>query len=293
LGACSPTRRVLGGKAVPFAPAGVQDLGDFRVRFSGTDGSITSLVDRSNAKEWADDSHPMALFRYQSLSAADYERFVREFVVNMDDEWIHSWAAPDYGRLGLTPAHSESAFYSPKVVDAWREGDTVLFTLRLPSQPRERCGAPADLQLSYAFGGHCIDVGLSWFDKPASRLPEAAWLSFAPPADASDAWELHKLGRWVSPLDVMSCGNRNMHGIGEGVRLTRGRSRLVIESADAHLVSPGAPRLLQFDDTLPRLDGGMHFCLHANLYSTNFPLWYEDDALFRFRLRFADVEGKG
>jgi hypothetical protein len=68
--------------------------------------------------------------------------------------------------------------------------------------------------------------------------------------------------------------------------VTSGASRLSIESLDAHLVSPGEPRLLRFDDALPRLVGGMHFCLHANVWGTNFPLWYEDDARFRFRLRF-------
>jgi hypothetical protein len=135
-----------------------------------------------------------------------------------------------------------------------------------------------------------VEVELSWFDKPASRLPEAAWLSFAPSVCAPASWEIHKLGRWLSPLSVVSCGNRNMHGVQDGVRVTAGTSRLLIESLDAHLVSPGEPRLLRFDDTTPRMDGGMHFCLHANLYSTNFPLWYGDDTRFRFRLRFQHLE---
>ena len=40
-------------------------------------------------------------------------------------------------------------------------------------------------------------------------------------------------------------------------------------------------------DTLPALRGGVHFNLHNNLYNTNFPLWYSDDAAFRFNLEFA------
>ncbi|MGA2974971.1 MAG: DUF5054 domain-containing protein [Spirochaetia bacterium] len=270
-----------------------QETAHFRVRFSPTNGSIISLVDKRNGKSWARNKSPLALFHYQSFSAADYERFLREFVVNLDNMEIHSWAAPDYGRLGLTSAHSESALYVPRVVEARRSGERFLFDLRLPSRPRERFGAPAALQLRYTFPARepCIEIEFSWFDKPASRLPEAAWLSFVPLVNAVDKWEIHKLGRWISPIEIVSRGNRNMHGIGEGVRVSRGGCQVVIESKDAHLVSPGALRLLQFDDTLPRLEAGMHFCLHANLYSTNFPLWYEDDARFRFRLRFPFPHG--
>jgi hypothetical protein len=291
LRACLPVRRVGGGSLRDEALDRVQELAHFRVRFSPVNGSIVSLTDRRDGTEWAQKRNPLALFRYQSFSSADYERFLREYVVHLDDPETHSWAAPDFGRLGLTSAHSESALYAPRLVEARRRGEKFLFELRLPQRPRERFGAPAVLQLAYTFPTRepGIEIELSWFGKPASRLPEAAWLSFVPSVSAADRWEMHKLGRWISPLEIVSCGNRTMHGIGEGVRVTCGGSRLAIESRDAHLVSPGAPRLLQFDDTLPKLEGGMHFCLHANLFSTNFPLWYEDDARFRFRLVFSPI----
>jgi hypothetical protein len=31
----------------------------------------------------------------------------------------------------------------------------------------------------------------------------------------------------------------------------------------------------------------VNFNLHNNVWSTNFPLWYEDDGQFRFRLDWA------
>ncbi len=287
LRACSPVRHASGGRSIGAGLHSVHTLEHFRVRFSPVNGSLVSLVG-TEGKEWARKDHPLALFRYQSFSSADYDRFVREFTINLDDEEIHSWAAPDYGRLGLEPADSPSATWSPRVLKARRDGERFTFDLILPQRSRELLGAPAVVQLTYTFPDRepCMDVELAWFDKPASRLPEAAWLSFVPSVGGAATWELHKLGRWISPRDVASCGNRNMHGIGEGVRVTDGTSRLLVESLDAHLVSPGEPRLLRFDDTPPCLEGGMHFCLHANLYSTNFPLWYGDDTRFRFRLRF-------
>jgi hypothetical protein len=291
LHACSPVKSTGGRNALGVELERVQELAHFNVRFSPVNGSIVSLVTKRGETEWSRKGHPLALFRYQSFSSADYERFLREYVVNLDDSEIHSWAAPDFGRLGLTSAHCESAFSAPRLVNARRDRESFCFDLRLPRRPRERYGAPAVLQVTYTFPARepLINVELSWFEKPASRLPEAAWLSFTPPVGAADRWEMHKLGCWISPMEITSCGNRNMHGIGEGVRLTRGRARLIIESDDAHLVSPGIPRLLQFDDTLPKPEGGMHFCLHNNVFGTNFPLWYEDDARFRFRLRFQDA----
>jgi len=35
------------------------------------------------------------------------------------------------------------------------------------------------------------------------------------------------------------------------------------------------------------LTKGMHFDLYNNLWGTNFPMWFEDDCRFRFRLIFA------
>ena len=54
---------------------------------------------------------------------------------------------------------------------------------------------------------------------------------------------------------------------------------------DAALVAPGEPSLLNFNSDLPRLAKGAHFNLYNNVWGTNFPMWYEDDAQFRFVLR--------
>lgn len=59
-----------------------------------------------------------------------------------------------------------------------------------------------------------------------------------------------------------------------------------IETLDATLVCPGERRLLQFDHTFASLEGGMHMNLHNNIWGTNFRAWYEEDAQFRFKLKF-------
>jgi hypothetical protein len=51
-------------------------------------------------------------------------------------------------------------------------------------------------------------------------------------------------------------------------------------------VSLGGPALLSFDDEPPAMEKGVSFNLYNNVWGTNFPMWYEEDARFRFILRF-------
>ena len=73
-----------------------------------------------------------------------------------------------------------------------------------------------------------------------------------------------------------------MHGVHGGVSYQEADFRLNIDALDAVLVAPGKPSLLDFHNQLPDMAGGMHFNLYNNIWGTNFPMWFEDDARFRF-----------
>jgi hypothetical protein len=51
---------------------------------------------------------------------------------------------------------------------------------------------------------------------------------------------------------------------------------------DPPLVAPGEGTLLNFDNRLPEVKDGIHFCLHNNVWGTNFRMWFEDDMKYRF-----------
>jgi hypothetical protein len=101
---------------------------------------------------------------------------------------------------------------------------------------------------------------------------------------------MEKMGQSISPLDVVHNGNRKLHAVGRGVFYSDDKNELAIETLDAPLVAPGAPSLLIFDNEQPAVEKGMHFNLYNNVWGTNFPLWYEEDARFRFALRFRNRE---
>jgi len=44
--------------------------------------------------------------------------------------------------------------------------------------------------------------------------------------------------------------------------------------------------LLNFSNRQPPLQHGMYVNLYNNIWGTNFPMWYAEDARFRFVLRF-------
>lgn len=57
-----------------------------------------------------------------------------------------------------------------------------------------------------------------------------------------------------------------------------------ISSPDAALIAPDLGRLLIFRQSESRFRQGVSFNLYNNVWGTNFPMWSEEDAVFRFRL---------
>jgi hypothetical protein len=127
-----------------------------------------------------------------------------------------------------------------------------------PNPPRHptHCRAPA--------GSPRLELDLTWQDKTPTRLPEAFWLRWAPAAAAVNAssWLLHKLGRPVSPLDVLRNGSHGLHAVGDegvsvdsadgGRRLWIRWARLRISRVGLHgacLCSTGC-RLVAFPNTM-------------------------------------------
>jgi hypothetical protein len=278
----------------PLKAGEATSLGQFTVRFDPKTGAINHLQVQGEKSPLCTREKVLGLFRYQTFSAADYERFLDAYLIHRDRHG--HWAVADFSKPGMEttrPKPRHAFFASEKAVFHLLRGkggrpDVVVAVLRLPREVCRQAGAPHEVLLRYSFPRAKSEIGveLLWFGKPATRLPEAAWLSFDPKVPSPEAWQMEKMGEWISPLKVCSRGNRNLHAIDQAVR----NVPIYIESLDAPLVAPGAPRLLEFDDTQPPLDGGMHFNLHNNVWGTNFPMWYEDDALFRFTVHLKSEE---
>jgi hypothetical protein len=274
----------------------VFETAHFAVGFDGQTGAISRLVRKEGGRDWAGSANRLGLFRYETFSAQDYRRFWDQYIINKDDPNTSWWAIQDFTKPGMekdgAPEHTRwEASLTRGFWNADAGEPRFLFELTLPEVASEKYGGPKELWLAINFPADrpSVEFDLQWFGKPATRLPEAAWFSFNPAANPGLMdWELEKMGRLVSPLEVIPDGNRHLHGVSEGgVFLFEDNTRLLqIQSLDAPLAAPGEPSLLDFNNEQPRLEHGMHFNLYNNVWGTNFAMWYDEDSRYRFSLNF-------
>jgi uncharacterized membrane protein YecN with MAPEG domain len=266
----------------------VYSNGGYELAFN-ENGALIQLTD-DKGKQWVDVNNPFGAYAYETFGTEDYGRYFRTYMQNLP--FTHPWADADFSKPGfefVRPLPSNKV-YKPIVTDMQKtsgaHGDTYLLRLSMPAEAHEVYGAPKELEIVYTFSqAGAIDVSLQWFGKEANRLPEASWFGCGLKVDNPNLWMMDKLGAPISPLNVVKDGNRNLHAIDRGVFYEGADGRVSIEALDSVLVAPGQRRLLQFDNSFVSLETGWQFNLHNNIWGTNFPMWYGDDAKFRFTLR--------
>lgn len=258
---------------------------DFKI--SASNGSIISLKDKKNGKEWASEKNPLFLFSYQTFSNDDYERFFNQYLTKK-----MQWALEDFGKPGLEKLNVESKAWQPTLVSAYskkgKNGTSVLLKMSaIDSKKQVAGGSPETIYVELVFPNDKkeIQATLKWFGKQAYRLPEALWFSFVPTVNQGD-WSVDKMGQMVHFRDIESHGNRKMHACVEGVELkTTDETPASLTSLDAPLVMFGNSSLLDFNNELPKVEDGVHFCLFNNVWGTNFAMWFEEDMQYRFVIK--------
>lgn len=269
------------------------------------DGSLTGLTNTASGRCLADRQHRLGLLSYQSFDDHDYQRFYAGLAPTPADEW---WARWDNTKPGIDRVpQARSGRWSPVVADIWAlPGREVVVRVVFETDLHTDLGAPdrawirwwaesGDSRDHDSGGGPAVlHAELIWVDKPANRLPEALWWSFNPVVAVPQNWTIDKLGREISPLDVVAHGGRSLHAVGEGGLRYRGPDgALKLDSADASLVAPGQPNLLDANPPTPDMAGGWHLLLANNCWGTNFPMWIEGPGRFRVTISADDQRGAG
>ena len=214
----------------------------------------------------ADDAHRMGMPFYERFSMEEYRRFYGKYN-RLDVEW----AQRDFTKPGMENAGNAYMKLVPEAA-VYTDGKTVAVKYVFP---KADCGCPESMDMLLSFDGNRVLMDYAWFAKTADRVTEALWIGFAPRAKNK---RISKLGSLIDPKKVSYKGNRRLHGTDYGVVY----DELEIETVDTALVAPGKPALMDFVQELPRDDEEIAFCLFNTMWGTNFPLWYEDDARFRF-----------
>ena len=267
----------------------------FSVGFNYTTGAIVFLQD-NQGRNLSDINHILGGIQYKTYSNDDFNRFNIQFNPDCGPP------CGDFAKPGLTNSLSQTSF--PNVVSMWKDNTNTTFLVQLtfPDEIIEEYGGSKTLWINYTFpldSPPTILVELEWFNKTATRLPESIWMEFNPILQVTSGtcsqWKIDVLGYDVDPSKVVDYGSRRLHAIGHnGVRFyddTSERLAFTFYSFDAPLLSIGsADYLLNFDNTIPDCQGvgknGLFINLHNNLWNTAFPIYYEQDAKFRFKIEF-------
>lgn len=201
----------------------------------------------------------------------------------------------EYGKPGQqsavpTPVHQ---LVAPTLTSLWRRAETggqgvdslsdsLLLKLAFPPELHRDYGAPQAAELLLRFprnttgGREVVQIELTLLNKSATRLGEAAFLTFNPSVSGALAgsWWMDKIGEWVSPLEVVDGGSKGLHGVSSGVRynasMCSSTATMMIASLDAGLVVWGPPD--PFPSPIhedPDMSEGASYMLWNNIWNTN------------------------
>ncbi len=202
---------------------------------------------------------------WQIFDNSDYDRYIKDYLkVTDENAW---WALWDNVKVGLPDYRG--GIYTAKVTESCLCGEKTLYRLEFDADIAKTYGLP------YFFAEQDGDkVTLQWFGKKADRRPQACWVKFK---GLEERWELDKLGQWISPYSIV--GSPLIAAVNSGVR----NKDVTIACLDSTLVAPFGRKLLHYGEDCQTEN--LYFNLYNNIWNTNFPMWYSDDAMFRFEFQ--------
>lgn len=226
-----------------------------------TEDYDTTEPDLSEYEEIETVKQPDFEISWQLFDRNDYNIY-KETYNRIFLEWV-KW---DFTKPGL-PDY-QGGIYTAKVLKCFKKGKETLYRLEFDSGTAEKIGLPY-------FYVSTVDnlVTVKWFSKKASRLPQACWLKFK---GYDEEWRVNKMSEWIDPKEII--GSPLITAVDKGIK----NNDVIIYPVDSCLVAPFGRNLLRYNLDEKKKD--MYFNLYNNIWNTNFPMWYEDDAVFRFKI---------
>ena len=219
-----------------------------------------------------------ALITYRSFCNKDYDFWLTHYSRDLHETAV--WALGDFARpnLKILEGKYPSGRFDYKADKIVAAGNKITVNLTCDKSVCRELGAPGLIQAVYNLSDEGLSLDVSWYNKDANRLTEAVYLNLFP---NSDNVLLRKLGTYIKPEEVTLNGSRNLHAV-QSVSF----DGCEIINRHSPLVSFGRGKILEFDNKLESIrKDGISFVLQNNVWGTNFPLWYEDNARFVFDIR--------
>ncbi|MDE5671704.1 MAG: DUF5054 domain-containing protein [Eubacterium sp.] len=226
-----------------------------------------------------------ALLEYRVYTSKDYDYWFNHYSRNIDENRV--WGYPDFGRPLLKYADGKypqgSFYYKMKSAYVCEEEAQikVFVNLNCSSEICENAGAPREAQIVYTLNNDGLKFDVLWCGKDANRLTEAIFLHLYPNADD---FKLVKIGSQIDYNSTVSMGGKNLHAV-EKCIMKNAFGNFDFINYHSPLVSIGRGKILEYDNQIENIEkDGISYVLYNNVWGTNFPLWYEDNARFSFKI---------
>lgn len=226
-----------------------------------------------------------AIIEYRVYTSKDYDYWFNNYSRNIDKNSV--WGYPDFGRPLLKSVdgkYPKGSFYykmDSAYVSEEEKQIKIFANLKCNSEICENAGAPRDVQIVYTLNGNGLKFDVLWCGKDANRLTEAIFLHLYP--NTSD-FSLVKLGSQIDYNSTVSMGGRNLHAV-EKCLMKKDFGNFEFINYHSPLISIGRGKILEYDNKIESIEkDGISYVLYNNVWGTNFPLWYEDNALFSFEI---------
>ena len=223
---------------------------------------------------------------YHSYGKKDYDFWLTHYTRDIKETAV--WSIADFARplIDRIDDKFKQGRFSYTLYDCSTEKSQnelkILVNLKTDEYCSEELGAAREIQIIYTLTASKLNIELSWFNKDANRLTESTMLHIYPNCNDNNIKYI-KLGEEVNPFDIVENGNRNLAAV-EKVLFTADDNTFEIVNCHSPLVSIGSGKILQFDNKYESVLDGLTYILHNNVWGTNFPLWYENNAYFKFEI---------
>lgn len=250
------------------------ELNGYSIKWDGE--GIYSLS--KNGVDCVSKEHKIAKFRYEIFSDGDVMAFFRGRYgkPHMHYEW---WAVEDFTKPGLENMQTSHYYCDGVIENAFTDGEKLYLIYTTDKTAKEKYGCPKNLCLAVEPKGDKVLFDLIWTNKDANRIPEALWINFD---FVKPLTGITKVGTVINPLEVINNGNRELHATEGEIKFRD----ITLNTVDTPLIAIEKPSIYAFYNKLPDVKKGIWVNLFNNMWGTNFPQWYEDDARFRFELKF-------
>ncbi len=255
------------------------EVAGWTVSLDPATGDIAGLASPAGLR--LEGSGPLAGYRYESYDATDVQRHLDSYLTRRPD-----WAILDHDHPGLANARTaKSATSVPNLTAFAADARQLAVASAPPGDAVRDFGAPRAVELVLApQDEHRLLLSLILRDKPANRMPEASFLSFAP--RGASGWRYRKMGAWLDPERTAPRGGGQLQAV-EAVSGQAGKVRFTLSPVDTPLVGPLDWPFMAFNPAPPSLSAGIRFNLHNNKWGTNFPMWWGGTVVLRFVLELA------